>query len=191
MLATESQTPLQTFLTSPNIEDSPAWEFNNGSISQKPMPKARHSLLQKRLLAEVDAHCQDHTSLPELRCTFGNRSIVPDIAVIDWSRLPINDLGQLEDDFSAAPDWSIEILSSSQRANRVIDNLLYCLQHGCQLGWLVDPDDQSIFVLLPGQDPCVYRGEDPLPTLSSDWSINPAQIFSWLNLRSQSDPFRL
>ncbi len=67
---TESLT-LEDFLKLPYLEDSPAWEYLHGVAIQKPMPKTRHSILQKRLLAEVDSHTVDYTALPELRCTFG------------------------------------------------------------------------------------------------------------------------
>jgi Uma2 family endonuclease len=30
-------------------------------------------------------------ALPELRCTFGNRSTVPDIAIFTWNRIPLDD----------------------------------------------------------------------------------------------------
>jgi Uma2 family endonuclease len=46
---------LEDFLKLPHIEESPAWEYVDGVAIQKPMPKARHSILQKRLVAEVDA----------------------------------------------------------------------------------------------------------------------------------------
>jgi hypothetical protein len=31
---------------------------------QKPMPKTRHSILQKRLLSEIDGNSSDYTALP-------------------------------------------------------------------------------------------------------------------------------
>lgn len=64
---------LENFLKLPYLEDSLAWEYVDGVASQKPMPKTRHSILQKRLLAEVDRLSVDYTALPELRCTFGGR----------------------------------------------------------------------------------------------------------------------
>jgi len=39
-------------------------------------------------------------------------SIVPDIAVIAWDRIRLSETGEPEDDFTAAPDWIIEILCS-------------------------------------------------------------------------------
>lgn len=45
------------------------------------------------------------------------------------------------------------------------DNILHCLRHGCQLGWLIEPDDRSILTFRPKQEPEVYRGSDRLQVL--------------------------
>jgi hypothetical protein len=52
---------LEEFLKLPYIEESPAWEYINGDAIQKPMPKTRHSILQKRLLAVIDSNTEDYT----------------------------------------------------------------------------------------------------------------------------------
>ena len=46
-----------------SLEDSPAWEYVDGVAIQKPMPKTRHFILQKRPLAEVDNKTADCTAL--------------------------------------------------------------------------------------------------------------------------------
>lgn len=174
---------IEQFLQLPHLEESPPWEYIDGVISQKPMPKTRHSILQKRLLTAIDRHSETHTALPELRCTFGGRSIVPDIAVIAWSRIAITETGEPVDDFLEPPDWAIEILSPNQTANRVIENLLYCLRHGSQLGWLIDPDDYSILIFAPQQEPQVCRGTSQLKVLPGvDLEINAEQMFAWLQI---------
>ncbi|MGK7889808.1 MAG: Uma2 family endonuclease [Leptolyngbyaceae cyanobacterium] len=175
---------LEAFLASPNIEESPAWEYIDGHTHHKPMPKTRHSLLQKRLLNIIDRHTDDYTALPELRCTFGGRSIVPDVAVVAWDRIPLGSNGEPEDDFTQSPDWSIEILSPQQSATRVIDNILHCLSHGCQLGWVLDPGDYSIMTFLPNQAPQVCRDECPLTMLPDiELTLTPRQVFDWLKVK--------
>ena len=184
---------IKEFLKLPNLEESPAWEFINGHPLQKSMPKARHSILQKCLLRIIDDNTHDYTALPEFRCTYptgsrnsvyGDRSVVPDVAVIAWSQLQFNSRGEPEDSFLEAPSWSIEILSPDQKATRVIDNLLHCLQYGCQLGWMLDPDDYSIWVFQPQKAPEIYRGDRILPVLTSiHLTITVNQIFEWLQVR--------
>lgn len=174
---------VEEFLTLPYVEESPAWEYVDGVAIQKPMPKTRHSLLQKQLLSKIDSHSEVYTALPELRCTFAGRSIVPDIAVIAWNRIPVNEAGEPEDHFVEAPDWSIEILSPVQKANRVIDNLLHCIRHGCQLGWMLDPDDYSVLIFAPQQEPNVCRGACPLPVLAGvDLELTAEQVFAGLKI---------
>ena len=73
---------LEEFLKLP--ETKPASEYINGEIIQKPMPKGRHSRLQGKVCNSINQVAEDEKiayAFPELRCTFGGRSIVPDIAV--------------------------------------------------------------------------------------------------------------
>jgi Uma2 family endonuclease len=86
--------------------------------------------------------------------------------VVAWERIPVKESGEPEDDLMAVPDWTNEILSPDQQATRVIENILHCLAHGCQLGWLIDPDDYSILVFLPSREPQVFRGDRVLPVLA-------------------------
>ncbi len=138
---------LQEFLKLP--ETKPASEYINGEIIQKPMPKGRHSRLQEKLCATINQVTEDAKiayAFPELRCTFGGRSIVPDVAVFQWKNIPFTAEGNVPDNFNLPPDWTIEILSPEQRPNKVLGNILHCLEHGSQLGWFIDPDDSEYFV---------------------------------------------
>lgn len=174
---------IDEFLRLPYLDESPAWEYADGVAIQKPMPKFRHSILQKRLLIAIDNSSNNYTALPELRCTFAGRSVVPDISVIAWNRVQVDNTGEPEDNFLEAPNWAIAILSPDQKATRVIDNLLHCLHHDCFLGWLVDPGDRSILTFAPQQEPNIYRGDLPLPTLPGiNLELTASQIFAWLKV---------
>ncbi len=175
---------LDEFLSFP--ETKPVKEYVNGEIISKPMPKGKHSRLQLKLCNSINEAVENDKvayALPELRCSFGNRSIVPDIAIFRWSRIPFDADGEIPNDFLLCPDWMIEILSPEQRANRVTGNILYCLQHGCQLGWLVDPEDRSILVFFPNQQPVLLQEGDSLTTLEDiDLELKVTTIFSWLKM---------
>jgi Uma2 family endonuclease len=174
---------IESFLQLSYIEESPAWEYVGGVATQKQTPKIRHSILQKRLLAVIDSHSAAYTCLPELRCTFGGRSIVPDIAAIAWNRIKVNVNGEPEDNFLEAPDWSIEILSPDQKANRVIDNLLHCIKYGCRLGWMIDPDDYSVLIFAPQKEPIICRGDQDLQISDGiDLRLTAGQVFEWLQI---------
>lgn len=177
---------LEAFLQLP--ETKPASEYVEGSIIQKPMPKAKHARLQGKLMNAINAITEDAQiayAFPELRCTFADRSIVPDIAVLVWDRIAFDQAGEPLDNVTVAPDWTIEILSPEQSSNRVMGNILHCLQHGCRLGWLLDPDDRSILVFSPNQLPKLYRlADQSLPVLPEiPLQLTVKQIFGWLKMK--------
>jgi Uma2 family endonuclease len=177
---------LAEFLTLP--ETKPASEFIAGSIEQKPMPQGQHSRLQLKICNLVNDVAEATTiamALPELRCTFGDRSIVPDIAVFRWERIPFEPSGDIGNAFQVAPDWTIEILSPDQKDTKVIRNILYCLNYGTSLGWLIYPDDRIILAFPANQSPVELCGNDRLPVLSElDLNITVDDVFGLL----QSNP---
>lgn len=175
---------LQDFLQLP--ETKPASEYIDGYIIQKPMPKGRHSRLQGKLCASINQVTEDAKiayAFPELRCSFGGRSIVPDVAIFQWEHIPFTPEGEVPDNFNIAPDWTIEILSPDQRPNKVLGNILHCLEHGSQLGWFVDPDDSSILYFLPKQQPVLCQADQRLPVFPNiELSLTVEQIFGWLKM---------
>lgn len=184
MTSTTTQLTLEDFLKLP--ETKPASEYINGVIIQKPMPKGRHSRLQGKLCAAVNQVTEDQRiayAFPELRCSFGGRSIVPDVAVFQWGRIPFTVNNEVPDNFKLPPDWSVEILSPEQKANKVIGNILHCLEFGSRLGWFIDPDDLSILVFLPGRQPVLLQQDDSLPVLPEiELALTVNQVFGWLKM---------
>lgn len=184
MIITSASLSLEVFLTEP--ETKPRREYIEGKVQQKPMPKTRHSRLQSKLSTLINAVAEPPKiayAFPELRCTFGNRSLVPDIAVLRWSNIPFNRQGEPLDDIVTAPDWHIEILSPGQSANKVSSNILHSLRFGAELAWLIDPDDRSVLVFQPKQEPLFCAGNDRILTLKNiDLPICGEDIFSWLKM---------
>lgn len=177
---------LEEFLTLP--ETKPASEYIAGKVVQKPMPKARHSRLQSKLLEVINgvaAEPQTAYAFPELRCTFGDRSIVPNITVLRWEHIQLDALGESIDDVLIPPDWQIEILSPQQSPNYVMGNLLHSLKHGCQLGWLIDLDDRSVLVLQPDRQPTLCYDLDALPVLNPiALNLAVVEMFDWLIMQA-------
>ena len=153
------------------------------------MPQGQHSRLQQKLMSAINATTEDEQialALPELRCTFGGRSIVPDIAVFQWACLPVNEDGSIANTFNAQPDWTIEILSPEQSSTRVTSNILHCLDYGCQLGWLIDPGERLVQVYDPDKRlTSLESSEDqlPVPGFAKDFSLTVGQLFDWLRVR--------
>lgn len=176
---------LEEFLKLP--ETKPASEYIDGEIEQKPMSQGEHSTLQIRLGATINEITLPQKlayAFTELRCVFGGRAIVPDITVFLWDRIPRTAKGRVANKFEIYPDWIIEILSPEQSANKVIKKILFCLEHGTQLGWLIDPEDESVTVFYADKPPEIKEGEEILPVLNilSDWQISAQELFNWLEL---------
>ncbi len=175
---------LAEFLQLP--ETKPASEYIDGQIIQKPMPQGKHSVIQGELVSAINGAVKAKhiaRAFPELRCTFGGCSTVPDIAVFLWHRIPREENGAVANTFLAAPDWTIEILSPEQSQTRVTKNILHCLRHGTQMGWLIDTEEQTVFVYRPKQEPEVLDEPDelvPTPSFASDLQLKIQNLFAWL-----------
>jgi Uma2 family endonuclease len=180
------QVTLEEFLKLP--ETKPYGEYINGKIEQKPMPQGQHSIIQTSLSTRINGIAKTPKialALTELRCTFAGVSIVPDISVFTWERIPKNEQGKIANRFQTYPDWVIEILSPEQSANKVIRKIMFCLEQGTQLGWLIDPEDESIMILKPNQFPEIKFNEENLTVLEDlqeNLQLSAQQIFSWLSL---------
>jgi Uma2 family endonuclease len=88
------------------LETKPVSEYIDGQAYPKPMPKGKHSRLQTRFSAAINQVGEPQRlacAFTELRCTFGGRSLVPDISVFRWQRIPLDDSGEIENTFEIGP----------------------------------------------------------------------------------------
>jgi Uma2 family endonuclease len=147
------------------------------------MERGKHSLLQKRLVAAIDAGCLNYEAFPELRCSFGNRSVVPDVVVIEANQLPLDENGDIVSTrIEFAPPWVIEIFSPAQSQTKVTGNILHSIKHGTKLGWLLDPNERSILVYRPNSLPDLLSGADILPLLGGvSLTLTVDDVFAWMN----------
>jgi len=176
---------LENFLQLP--ETDPGSEFIDGQIIQKPMPQGKHSAIQMELGTAINAVVRSPKiarAFPKLRCTFSGKSIIPDLAVFTWDRIPREENGSVANAFAIAPDWVIEILSPDQTQTKTIKKILSCLKSGTQMAWLIDPEEQVIFVYVADQEVTFYDEPEsvlPVPTFAQDLQLTVQQQFSWLS----------
>lgn len=175
---------LDEFLKLP--ESKPASEFINGQIIQKPMPQGKHSTIQGDFVPAVNSVLKPQhiaRAYPELRCTFGGRSVVPDITVFTWEHIPRGDDGKVSNTFLIPPDWIIKILSPDQSQTKVLRNILHCLAHGTQMGWLIDPEEELVFVYFADRTIAIFKEPEhriPVPTFAEPVLLTVGKLFSWL-----------
>ena len=176
---------LDEFLKLP--ETKPASEFIDGQIIQKPMPQGKHSTVQSDLTSAINIILKPQhiaRAYSELRCTFGGRSVVPDITIFTWERIPRDANGEVANTFAIAPDWTIEILSPDQSQTKLVRNILHCLDRGTTMGWLIDPDEKLVFVYFADRRIVLFEIESdrlPVPAFAESFSLTVGELFSWLS----------
>lgn len=176
---------LDDFLAIPDTE--PESEYFENEIIQKPMPKGKHSAIQTEFAAAINANLRSKRiarAFSELRCTFGGMSIVPDISVFRWENIVRDPDGKIANIFNIPPDWMIEILSPDQRQTKLVKKILFALEHGTEMAWLLDPDEEVIFIYRANQALQICdRAEQvlPMPDFASGLQLTVETIFSWLS----------
>jgi Uma2 family endonuclease len=175
---------LDEFLKLP--ETKPASEYIDGQIIQKPMPQGKHSVIQVEFASAANRKLKPERiayAFSELRCTFGGKSIVPDIAVFTWDRIPRDENGEVANVFSTAPNWLIEILSPDQSPTKLIIKITQSFEHECVMGWLIDPAEKIVIVFFPNQAPRSFDEPDqvlPVPGFASEFQLTVGELFGWL-----------
>lgn len=160
MVAPAQQISLEQFLQLP--EKKPAFEYEDGVVTQKVSPKGKHSRLQLALALRISELIEPRrigAAFTELRTTFGGQSVVPDVAVFRWDRVPLDEHGEVIQDISIPPDIAIEIPSPRQSGPRQMRRCLWYLANGVKAALLVDEKDRTVFVYRPDTIPQAARGD--------------------------------
>ncbi len=65
----------------------------------------------------------------------------------------------------------------------MIKNILHCLDNGTELGWLIDPQEQSVLVYFPAQQPAFFEAATdvlPVPDFAQAFELTLGELFGWL-----------
>lgn len=176
---------LEEFLTLP--ETKPASEYMNGEIHQKPMPQSKHSRLATKFAAVINDRGEPDclvSAFCELCCKFDGRAIVPDIAVLEWDNITLDEENEPINKIEIPPDWMIEILSPEQSSILIIDKIDFALKHGSKLGWLIAPEEKKILTS-QGNGFIYHQETDILPILDilGDWQLSVQDVFNLLKYK--------
>ncbi len=181
-------TSLEEFMARDDIEESPCWEYIDGRMVRKAMPKWKHNALAAYLIQALKHHVDPPglgEVLAEQRCNFAGRSIVPDAVFMLEASIEFDDQGDPLEVIPRPPDLMVEVLSPGQSVKSADSKLRHALAHGCPLGWFAHPYRETITVYRPGAEPVelgldgVLEGEPVLP----GFRLPVAEVFGWLNRR--------
>ena len=128
-------------------EQEPALEYVDGVVTQKMSPKYRHGLLQLQVATLVNLFAVPRRlarATPETRTTFASASVVPDVVVFTWDRIPVDEHGEAPDDIFEPPDVAIEIASPGQSLRGLTDRCRWYARNGVRVALLVDPGRRSV-----------------------------------------------
>jgi Uma2 family endonuclease len=98
--------------------------------------------------------------------------------------IPRDENGKVSNTFAIAPDWTIEILSPDQSQTKVVRNIIHCLSYGTQISWLIDPQEEVVFVYFADRTLAVFEVESdrlPVPLFAESFNLTVGKLFSWLN----------
>jgi Uma2 family endonuclease len=163
MATTYKAMTLEQFLELP--EKKPALEFEYGRVIQKVSPKGKHSVSQSGFLDLFNFYARPSRlarAFPELRTTFAGHSYVPDVAVYLQERIPVDEQGYVANEFFEPPDIAVEIKSPEQSLASQIRRCQWYVENGVPLALLAHPEQQSIRRFVPGEEPQLLTGEDPI-----------------------------
>lgn len=137
---------LEAFLRLPEVK--PAREYEDGEVTQKPMPSIWHGVIQRLLSVVFTAYFNlrpDGDGGSEIRCLIGapgrQRPYVPDYVVV----LNASARGFFGNrTFHGAPDLAVEIRSPDDRPGARERKIAFYLANGVRMVWDIDPERRTV-----------------------------------------------
>jgi Uma2 family endonuclease len=155
---------LKEFLQLP--EQEPALVYFKGRATQKVPPLSEHSAPQVELILHLDRLLRPRKlarAFSELRTTYSGASLVPDVSVYRWERIPRTAAGRIASRFLTPPDLAIEIWSPGQTIRELAERCEWFVAHGTAVALLIDHRRETIRVFRPGVPVDIARRGDRIP----------------------------
>jgi Uma2 family endonuclease len=155
-------------------------------VTQKVAPQGRHSRLQWKLAAWIGSFAEPRElamAFTELRTTYSNSAVVPDIAVYLWDRIDWDPNGDVPDVFTTPPDIAVEIRSPGRPVRDAIERCQWYVAHGVQLALAVDPDRRTVEEYRPEahRGPLQAADEIDFGPVLPGLRLAVDELFGWMN----------
>jgi Uma2 family endonuclease len=86
----------------------------------------------------------------------------PDAAWISKDRLSTLAPVELQSFLKICPDFVVELKSKSDRLDDLKEKMKEWMSNGCRLGWLIDADEERVFVYIEGQETLHVGFDQPI-----------------------------
>jgi Uma2 family endonuclease len=129
-----------------------------GEVSLLPMPYTKTSRKNARVVFQLtrwsDQDGRGDVFGPDGDIVLPNTARKrPDAFWIRKDRIAAQPEWQQETFYRLAPDFVIEIRSSWDRLNRLKTKMEEYITNGVQLGWLIDPEEKTVWIYRPNREP--------------------------------------
>lgn len=161
MAITWQRLSLEDFLKLP--EADPPLEYFQGRLRQKMVPLGEHAALQGELILLLDRLFRPGRvarAFPELRVTQNGVSLIPDVSVYRWERIPRTPKGRIASRFLTPPDLAIEIWSPGETIRELAEKCEAYVANGCLIALLIDHRRETIRVYRPHSPVAIQSGGD-------------------------------
>jgi Uma2 family endonuclease len=167
-------------------ENENRWlELVRGEVIELPRPTKPHGVVCTRVASLLDHYTFERG---QFYVTSNDTGVIlerdpdtvrgPDVAVYDDASKFV----ELHPKWGeAAPLLAVEVLSPNDKTNKVLDKIRDYLKAGARVVWLIDPEDRTVTVHRPGQQP------DPV---APDGDITAEEVLPGFRCRV-ADFFRL
>jgi Uma2 family endonuclease len=127
------------------ITEDHKWEFINGQVVMHSPVTNRHNLVVKRLSRILSTWCDTRklglVSIEKALCQFPRNDYEPDIVFFGTSKSALVHPNTL---LYPIPDFVVEVLSESTKANDRGIKLQDYEAHGVQEYWIIDPEAETV-----------------------------------------------
>lgn len=161
------------------------YELINGELEKTMSAGFPHGRIAARLLVLLANFIWDH-GLGEVfaaetgfQVAFNPDTVLaPDVSFIRKERL--EEIGETERFWPAAPDLVVEVLSPSDRPSKVNKKTLLWLKYGVRQVWIVRPKDRTVTVYRSPDVATTFSGSDDLEAqdLLPGFRLSLGRIFS-------------
>jgi Uma2 family endonuclease len=117
-------------------------------------PSLNHSYICAQILKQLQKYDR-FEALPELTLDVGN-GLTPDISVFPKELIKPNFFRDVSK-FAQMPAIAIEIISSSQSIQTLLEKAIQLVEAGVKVVWTVEPFTQTIFVTTKSEGEVIWR----------------------------------